>query len=293
MSTEAREILIDAEGAQLTARYMPPVGPARANLVLHGATGVPQKFYGAFAAWAAAQGVGVLTYDYRDFGESRHRPLKESDTIFADWLLRDQPAAEARLAELAPDGPLWILGHSLGGFGMAFRDYDPRVEKILTVGSGQAHFTDHPWSYRPLAMAFWFGPGPVATKAAGYLPGRRLGFGADLPAGVYWQWRRWCTRREFFYTDVGRTMPEPDFARPGPELRLFTMSDDVVVPPAAVRRYADAFAPDRVAYRVLTPKEFGVPALRHIEVLSRLGTPAWPEILGLDDPLPEPMLRSA
>ncbi|WP_158965383.1 alpha/beta hydrolase family protein [Chachezhania sediminis] len=283
MSDRTQRIEIEAEGARLAGRYMPPEGDVRANLVLHGATGVPQRFYRSFADWASGQGIGVLTYDYRDFGESLHRRLKHSDTTFADWILRDQAAAEAALADIAPDGPLWILGHSLGGFGTAFRDYDPRVERIVTVGTGRVHVTDHPWSYRPLVMAFWFGIGPLATTIAGYLPGRRILFGADLPAGVYWQWRRWCVRREFFYSDVGRSLPEPDFARSGPEIRLFTMSDDVVAPPVSVRRFADAFAPGRAAYRELKPKEFGIPALRHIEVLSRLGAPAWPALLGVED----------
>ncbi|WP_121060451.1 alpha/beta fold hydrolase [Chachezhania antarctica] len=293
MTTEPQDLTIEADGATLAARYVPPVGPARANMVIHGATGVPQRFYGAFATWAAGQGIGTLTYDYRDFGQSLHRSLRKSDTTFADWLMRDQPAAEAMLAGLAPEGPLWVLGHSLGGFGLAFRDYDPRVEKIVTVGTGRVHYTDHPWSYRPLAMAFWFGPGPAATAAAGYMPGRLIGFGADLPAGVYWQWRRWCTRREFFYSDVGRTLPEPDFHRPGPDINLFTMSDDVVVPPVAVRRYAEAFPETRATCHQLVPQDFGVAALRHIEVLSRLGAPAWPAILGLDSPEAAPMLKSA
>ena len=58
--------------------------------MLHSAAGVPQRFYRHFTAWANARGLGVLTYDYRDFGDSAFRPLRESDTIFADWAVRDQ-----------------------------------------------------------------------------------------------------------------------------------------------------------------------------------------------------------
>src|SRR5579862_28942 len=115
-----QSLQIEAEGAQLAARFYPPQGMPRAHLVLHGATAVPQSYYVPFANWASGQGVGVLTYDYRDFGASRRRPLRESKTTLADWAVRDQSAAEARLAALAPDGPLWVLGHSLGGLGFAF-----------------------------------------------------------------------------------------------------------------------------------------------------------------------------
>lgn len=274
-----QSLTIQAEGAQLSARFYPPQRAARAHLVLHGATGVPQRYYAAFANWASERGVGVLTYDYRDFGESQHRPLRESDASFADWAVRDQAAAEARLAVLAPEGPLWLLGHSLGGLGFAFRAYDPRVERITTVGAGFCHVSDHPWSYRPLALAFWYLVGPAGTALAGYLPGRKLLLGADLPAGVYWQWRKWCTRRDFFKSDIGKSLPVPNFRIKGPALQMLTAEDDVVVPPAAVRRYAAAFPEGRVAYRVLRPGEFGLSSLRHIEVFSARNAAAWPTII--------------
>lgn len=276
-----QSLQIEADGARLAGRFYPPQGAASAHLVLHGATGVPQRYYAPFATWAAEQGVGVLTYDYRDFGESQHRPLRESDATFSDWAVRDQAAAEARLAELAPEGPLWLLGHSLGGLGFPFVRHDVRVTRITTIGAGIGHYSDHPWSYRPKALAFWFLVGPVGTALAGYLPGSKLLLGADLPAGVYWQWRRWCTRRDFFRRDIGMSLPQPDFELPGPEIRMLTAQDDVVVPPVSVRRYVAAFPAGRVAYRMLRPSEFGLSSLGHVEALSRSCAAVWPTILGL------------
>lgn len=277
---EPAQIEIAAEGAALRGRFHAPRGPVRAHMVLHGATGVPQRFYRHFAAWAADQGIGVLTYDYRDFGKSLTGRTRASTATFADWALRDQAAAEAKLAELAPTGPLWILGHSLGGLGFAFRTLDPRVTRIITVGAGMAHHSDHPWSYRPKALAFWFGFGPLATAICGYLPGKRLMLGADLPAGVYWQWRRWCTRKAFFFTDIGTLLPDPDFRQTGPRLRILTMEDDVVVPPKAVRRYADLFGAD-VRFEVLHPADLDLPSLGHIEIFAARNAPAWPAVLDL------------
>ncbi|MGV2021091.1 alpha/beta hydrolase family protein [Agrobacterium sp. 22-223-1] len=280
---ESREIDIVSEGHRLAGRFFPPRGPARAHLVLHGATGVPARYYRAFATWAAAQGIGVLTYDYRDFGASRQRPVRESRATMADWGVADQTAAEAALCEIAPEGPLWLLGHSLGGLTFPFRRHDERVERVITIGSGFAHVSDHPWTYRPTVIAFWYLLGPVSTTLAGYLPGRRLLLGADLPAGIYWQWRRWCTSRDFFRRDIGKSLPEPDFSATRFDLRMMTMADDVVVPPAAVWRYADVFPQGSVNRRTLHPEEFGLTSLRHIEVMSERAAPAWPAILGLEE----------
>lgn len=270
---------IEAFGAGLSARLYRPDGPSRAAMVLHGATGVPQRYYEAFAAWAAGQGITVLTYDYRDFGASLHGHPRDSKASFADWLIHDQAAAQQALARLVPTGPLWILGHSLGGLGVPFHAYDPRVTRILTLGSGLGHYTDHPWRYRPTVLAFWFLLGPVATKIAGYMPGKRLLLGADLPAGVYWQWRRWCTSRDFYAADIGGALPLPDYARTRADIRICCMTDDAVAPAASVQRYAKALAPSGARYLELAPSAYGLQRLGHIEVLGRGNEALWSELL--------------
>ena len=279
---DPERVTIEAEGATLAGRFYPALGPARATLLIHGATGVPQRFYRHFAAWAATQGISVMTYDYRDFGESLARPLRDSRATFADWAVRDQPAAMAALTEVAPDGPLWVLGHSLGGLGLPFHRPPARVSRVITLGAGMGHFSDHPWSYRHKALAFWFLLGPAATALTGYLPGKRLGLGADLPADVYWEWRRWCTRRGFFAGEVGRTVPEPDFTTPYPDLRITSATDDPVVPPIAMQRYAEVLAPAGARLVSIAPADVGLGALGHIDCLGKGYEPFWPRLLGLD-----------
>ena len=280
------ELVIDADGAPLTARFYRPMAVTRAHLVLHGATGVAQRFYAPFACWAAAQGIGVLTYDYRDFGASQHGPLRESRATMVDWGVLDQGAAEQQLTKLATEGPLWLLGHSLGGLTFAFRKLSPRFTRIATVGTGRGFVNEHPWSYRPIALAFWYVLGPIATKIAGYLPGRKILLGADLPAGVFWQWRRWCTSREFFFPDIGKTLPEPDFENFTAKIKIFSMTDDVIVTPVCVQRFAGDFPAGCTTYSALRSEEFGLPALRHIEVFSARSAAVWPTILDVPEAPP-------
>ncbi|MDO5658426.1 MAG: alpha/beta fold hydrolase [Paracoccus sp. (in: a-proteobacteria)] len=273
-------VSIEAKGATLSGLFYPPQGKARAHLVLHGATGVPQGYYAGFAQWAAAQGVGVLTYDYRDFGASTTGAMRHARATMADWAVHDQEAAERALRDLAPLGPLLILGHSIGGLGLAFRRQDARVAGITTIGSGFAHVADHPMPYLLLVLSFWYGPGPLATALAGYLPGRRLMLGADLPAEVYWQWRRWCTRRGFWADDIGVSLPPPEPDPSGPPWRLMVSADDRVVPPDAVWRYGDTLDPGRVTRHLLNPADFGLRKIGHIEAFSRRNQAIWPVLLG-------------
>lgn len=281
MCPEPQKISIDTGGAPLAGTCHVPAGHPARVLVLHGATGVPHGYYRHFAAWCAAQDIAVLTYDYSDFGQSLQGSLAASRATFADWAVRDQAAAERAAAELFPDLPIWVLGHSLGGLGVPFQRHSDRVERIITIGSGMTHYSDHPWSYRPKALAFWFVMGPPATAIAGYLPGRRLGLGADLPAGVYWQWRRWCTRRDFFAADIGASLPDPSYTLGHIKLTMLVAEDDKVVPPVAVDRFATAFAASRPEVRRLRPRDYGLDRIGHIEALSPSRQAIWPDILGI------------
>ncbi len=265
----------------LTGRLHRPAGLPRAIAVLNGAVGVPQRFYQAFASWLAAeQGIACLTYDYNDFGASSgDRPMARSRATLTDWGLLDQPAAMAKARATVPDVPVWIIGHSFGGAMLAFNGQAAGAARVITLGAGLVHLSDHPWPYRAVAAAFWYGHAPVLTRAFGYLPGRLTGFGADLPAGVYWQWRRWCTQRAFSMVDVGRHLPMPDAGALRAPMKVIAVADDALVPPQAVWRLM-AMAPEAIkTQRVLRPADFGLANIGHLGALARQNSMVWPAIM--------------
>ncbi len=97
------------------------------------------------------------------------------------------------------------------------------------------------YDYRDLgasatARTFWQGPMPWLAGAMGYLPGARLGLGADLPLGIYRDWRRWCLTRGFQLSDIGRRFPMHDPALVTANMRVVAIADDPMVPPPAVWR---------------------------------------------------------
>ncbi len=278
-----QDVQIKALGAVLSGRLYLPDGPPKVAVVLHGAAGVPMRFYRGFAEWLSGQGFACLLYDYRDFGQSghgsQHKPLRQSRATLADWGTRDQPAALARLCQLVPKVPVWVIGHSLGGAMLGFHGPMNRVERIITVGSGMTHLSDHPWPYRGLAALFWYGHAPVVTALLGWLPGRQIGFGSDLPAGVYWQWRRWCTRAGFYLSDVGRTLPLPNPTTVTAPMTMIAISDDQLVPPAAVWRLMATYPMAFKKQRVLRPADFGLRKIGHLGVFARANAAVWPAIV--------------
>ena len=269
--------------AQLSGTLFLPTSAPRAALVLNGATGVPQSYYRHFARWlAAAQGIACLTFDYTDMAVSARGHVRDSSVTMLDWMLVDQPAARAEMRRRVPNAPLWVLGHSLGALMMPMQDGIADVKRMIVVASGYAHHSDHPWPYQALARMFWFGHAPLATRILGYLPGKHLGFGADLPAGVYWQWRRWYTKRDFFWPEVGGDVPHPDWSRSGAPVRLVALEDDVMMPPHCVWRLEQAYGAEACTRVTLSPEQFGLKKIGHIGALAQASAPAWPSLLGDD-----------
>lgn len=270
------------DGRDLAGRLFGPAGASpEVAIVLHGATGVPRDYYAKFAGWLADhRRAAVLIYDYRDCGHSARGPMRAARASMADWAVIDQAAALDLLSDRFPDLALEVMGHSLGGMGLPFHERAGRVRRMTTVATGPSHWTRHPAHFIGKAWAFWFLLGPVATLALGYMPGRVLGQSADLPAAAFWQWRRWCTTRGFYRADWGRGLPQPDLTRMTGAVRLISIEDDPMIPPAVVRDHAAFFPAATVTHETIPVAAAGVSAIGHLRVFSERCRGAWPILAG-------------
>lgn len=274
------EVFKAADGATLVGQLFFPDGSPRGVLLLNGATGVPQTFYWHFAEHAAAtHGLVVFTYDYRAMGKSASGRVRNSRARMADWGVTDQEAARAKVRRLFPELPLHVIGHSLGSMTMPLQEDTDGIARMTCVASGNVHHSDHPWPYRAKALLFWFGLGPFATALAGYLPGRLLGVGPDLPARAYWQWRRWCTSMKTFGGEEGRSLPLPHWDHPETDLRFFAFSDDDLIPPHCVSRLAQDYGKDQSAVQVISPKSLGLRGIGHLGAFARRNAVVWDALL--------------
>ena len=271
------EITFLSGGSALVGRIFQPTAKPDAIVVLHGATGVPQGFYRAFADWLAGEGCAVLTYDYRDFGRSAVHHVKRSKATILDWTLSDQAAAQAEAERRFPGVPLWVIGHSLGGLFLPWHDGASRIDRVITVASGLVHVSDHPWPYQAAARAFWYGPGALSTAVLGYTPGRALGMGSDLPKDVYWQWRQFCTTRYFDKSPTERGLPDPDWMALKAPMKIVAIADDVMVPPKAVWRLMRIYP--AAMKRQLTLRPEAGQTIGHLGAFRREHAHLWPQII--------------
>nr|WP_298853946.1 hypothetical protein [uncultured Ruegeria sp.] len=265
--------------ATLSARLYQPLNPPETVVVLNSATGVPRDYYRHFARWLAAeQGMACLTYDYRDYGQSLSGRMKDARTTMADWALIDMPAARTEMRRRFPDAQHWTIGHSVGAMLGPVQPDVNQIDRMICVCSGLVTLTDHPWPYRGLAGLFWYGHAPLLVKALGYLPGKAIGFGADLPASVYWQWRKWCTAPLNYVPEIGTDLPATRWTGSGKPVDLFTFEDDQMVPPQAVWRLADLYGTEAKRH-LLRPTDLGLSEVGHIGAFARRNAALWPRLI--------------
>jgi predicted alpha/beta hydrolase len=269
--------------AVLSGKLFEPEGGPRTAIVIHGATAVPCRFYEGFARWlSGSRKAAVLIYDYRDYGSSARVPPALAKATMAVWGVNDQDAALGFLCGQYPDLPIEVIGHSMGGMFLAFHKNAARVRRLTAVASGPVHWTRHPVLFTPAVIAFWFVFGPLLTAIFGYMPGRRIGLGADVPAGVYWQWRRWCVTRGFHRIDWGRKLPQPDLASVRCPVRAIAVADDAMMPPAVVRELGQLYPFAQMENKVISPREAGCTRIGHLRVFSERCRAVWPIIAGGD-----------
>ena len=276
--TESTELFKTRDGAEIIGRLFRPSHAPFAVVILNGATGVPQKFYGHFARWLADErGLACLTYDYRDMGLSASGPVRKSLATMGDWGVTDAEAARAAAKRLIPDVPIWCIGHSLGTMLIPAQENASEIARIIGIASGMVTWHDHPWPYRFLPSLFWYGPGPIATALAGYLPGRLLGFGPDMPASAYWQWRKWCTHPDCFAHELGRELPDFDLEPLTRQIRFFSFSDDALCPPICTERLSELYG--GVAHQTLDPGDHGLTKIGHLDYFAPRNRALWPIVL--------------
>lgn len=248
-----------ADGYSLTLRAFEPDAAPRRALLLAPATGVPAGFYAGFAGWMAERGCACVTWDWRGTGENARRAPRHTDVSMLDWATLDLPAAidwTRRRYAL----PLTGIGHSFGGQAFGLADRPDVFASIVLFASGHAY-----WRHWPPPGRYLFRASISAllaiTRVAGYLPGRMLGLGADLPAGVARQWLTWCLQPEY----CGRWSGHARIKAP---VLSYAFADDGYAPAASRAALLEKYGGTK---SMLTPRpvDFGLRRVGHLDFFRR------------------------
>jgi predicted alpha/beta hydrolase len=275
---ELRATAHAADGRELAITRFPADGQPWATMVFAGAMGVRQDFYAPFARFLAKNGVHVVTFDYRGMGWSRPEDLASLRADVSDWAEKDLNAMLGEARAMAPQLPLTFMGHSLGGQLLGVLPDNARVSAALTVtaGSGWYRFNDR----MPVRVRiFWFLAVPLLTPLFGYFPGKATRMVGDLPAGVAWQWRRWCLDPEYLLVEGKGARAA--FQRVSAPILAYSFEDDPIITRTAIDSLHGFYANARVERRHLAPAEVGERRVGHFGFFAAKSEPTlWSHSLG-------------
>ncbi len=273
------------------------LGAGAGKVIVNAATGVAARYYHRYARFLARHGFTVLTYDYRGIGESRPAQLKGCAYRWRDWGERDFDAA-IRFMEARGEGPLLVVGHSVGGFLIGLAETADRIDRVLTVGAQYAWWGDYAPARRLGLFVKWHIAMPVLTALYGYFPGRRLGWLEDLPAGVA---NEWSFRGPRFETSHPRRERVTALARmdrvTAPILAIAVSDDELGTVPAIQRTLSYYRHAPRTIVRI-KPSDYGRAAIGHFDLFhDRHAAGFWRETLTWlrdgTDPWPARVIASA
>ncbi|MEO0327666.1 MAG: alpha/beta fold hydrolase [Pseudomonadota bacterium] len=244
--------------------YRPPEGiDTKIAILLTSGTGFPQFYYQRIASYLASLGAIVLTFDCRGIGRSRPDDLATLKMDYPDWGQLDMPAALAALCARA--GPIRTvhLGHSVGGHFAGFMANHDLIDAHAFICVGSGYWRDHPIYFNAFELLFWYVMGPVGLWRKGYVPHGNGWSGTDLPRGVFDTWKRWCTKPNYYQSELDAGRYEHHFDQVTAPIRSWVFSDDPIANEKTSQVILNAYrnAPTSIIYR--KPSDYGVPKVGH------------------------------
>jgi predicted alpha/beta hydrolase len=249
-------------GTSLVFRTFRGTAQPHAAVIIPSAMGVAQKFYTQFAQWLARQGYHVTTFDYRGIGFSAPRSLRGYPVNIFDWARQDCAAVIDLVKAQLPDVPLHWIGHSLGGQLIGLIPNRDRIDRVMTIGTGNGYWLENTWRTKSTVWWLWFVAVPLALRAVGYFPGKRLRKVGDLPFGVMEQWRRWCLNREYVVGAEGEQV-RASYASVSMPMLSLSFTDDEMMSARGIRTLHGLYVNAPVEYRRIAPPEIGAKHIGH------------------------------
>lgn len=268
-----------ADGYKIAVIQMRPVAAITGYTIINSATGVKKEFYLRFAEYLLQNGYAVLLYDYRGIGESAPKDLRTLHTRMHEWATKDMNAVlDYAVKEKSWTNIIWI-GHSVGSQLMGLLTNKQHIKKVLAINSSTGYWAYFTFPYNWMVLLVW-SIGLLATKINGFAPMNRFGWGEPLPAGVFYEWRKWCHSKYHFKDFLIKHTGHPRFYNFYTPIVAIYTSDDYIANdktvPALLAFYPNA--PQKIIK--INIKEIGEKNLGHTGIFrKRVEKKLWPLII--------------
>ncbi|MHA2401740.1 MAG: alpha/beta hydrolase family protein, partial [Candidatus Kariarchaeaceae archaeon] len=199
---------------------------------------IKQHFYRKLAQYLAEQNFIVYTMDYPGMGLSLTGPLRKVKANLGSWKDDIEDVLDW-IKENHPDQPIFYLAHSLGGqlFGLLKNNHYVRAMIVVTSQNGYWRFYR---KKKPAYFLFWYVFVPLITRIVRYFPSKWVQFGESVPKNAMLQWKKWCTDKDYLFSDASIIEDPNNYRYNGPILS-FSFTDDPWATEEAVNDLLDRY----------------------------------------------------
>ena len=196
-----------------------------------------------------------------------------------DWIELDVGAAIAWARDTHRALPLLAVGHSVGGHavGLSAGTAHLRAAVLVAAHAGSTRLIESAAERLKVRLILHV-LGPLASALLGYVPGKRLGLGEDLPAGVFREWSRWTALPHYFFDDPTLGAAER-FSKPRLPILAVGVDDDPWANRRAIDLLVSYLTGAAVERRQIDPHAAGTGPVGHMGFFrSRPGAVLWPGV---------------
>ena len=194
------KIEFESENQAKLIGYYHKVDDPKATIIINPATAIKIDYYKHIITHLNNENFNVFIWNYSCFGESRTQTLAGNNLKYSDLGRYEIPAALQRVRELAPDLPLYCIGHSVGAQQMGFVRNKELLDGLIVVAASAGYIPHMPIDYAMKAFFFFHIFAPITSKLCKYVPASRFNFMEDLPAPFVKEWGQWCREKELFFS---------------------------------------------------------------------------------------------
>ncbi len=278
---EMFQIAVDGNDYLIAHIFRAATDKKRGRSVIVGpATAVPQTYYIKFCTYLAEQGFDVLSFDFRGVGQSMNRSIRDYKNVgFSDWAEQDYPAVIDFMHAQFPNQPLYIVGHSVGGWMPGVTPASHRINGILGVAALSAYWPLMARPYRYGHFLSWYTVVPLSTSLFGYWPGW-AGLTHDLSAKLGHEFAQWAKSPGFVF-DAPQFDARGNAAKFTGHLHLYQISDDAWGTSEAVSALQPYYSNAKTnAMETLKPADFGAKSIGHLNFFRSIHCDTlWPHAL--------------
>ncbi len=230
----------------------------KAAILLAPAMGAPQRYYRHFADFLNTSGYAVISFDYLGIGESLTADITQ--ITIKDWLQNVEDAMDLVMKNY-PSTTYYYICHSLGGqlFGLTKKAQNFKKMVAITSQNGYWRYYQNKWRY----LIVWYVLFPVLTRVYGYFPSSKVGLGEDLPPNIALNWKKWCTSKDYFFSDPN--LPETEnYPSYSGKILTIGFSDDSWATLPAIKSLYEHYTSAEVQYNFYNPSEFNRKEIGHL-----------------------------